>query len=151
MNCEQLGFGASSREAISASVNQVPVSLRILVVEDDEEMRRLIGRVLTNAGHQVITASDGKEATRGMEEGRIDLLLTDVLMPEIDGLETIGLFRARHLAARVIAMSGGGVLMSGALCLDLAQKLGADQILMKPFSLTELLAAVQPQSEVASA
>jgi CheY-like chemotaxis protein len=114
---------------------------RILVIDDDEILRRLLGRVLTRAGHTVSAAADGLEATRLAHEQPFDLVITDLLMPESDGLEVIMAIREEFPGLRVIAISGGGRLGSNGY-LRMARNLGASAVLSKPFENAELLSLV---------
>ena len=112
---------------------------RILVIDDDPDMRALLEQTLKSAGQEVVLAADGKE---GMEQYRAkaaDLVITDIYMPNQEGLETIREFRGRFPKVAIIAMSGRGD--AGAM-LSIAQKLGAVEILQKPFLADELLTAV---------
>ena len=115
--------------------------LKILVVDDDEQVRRLASAYLSAAGHEVRQASHGKEALSVLDEWPPDLLLTDIVMPEMEGLQLIRLVRRLHPAVRIIAMSGGAVENAG-LYLKTAGRFGADAMLNKPFRLADLLRAV---------
>lgn len=111
---------------------------RILLVDDDPLLLQTLAQLLTTLGHEVIRAVDGRQALAWLRREACDLVLTDVLMPELDGLEMI-----RHVARErpglpVIAMSGGSARMPGAEGLQLARRLGARAILPKPFGTAEL-------------
>lgn len=113
----------------------------ILVVDDEPLMRRTIRAGLEKAGHQVEEAQDGEEGLRRFTELRPDLVITDIVMPEREGVETIRAIRAASPNTPIIAMSGGG--SAGAmLFLDIADKLGATRTLPKPIRNAELLATV---------
>jgi YesN/AraC family two-component response regulator len=90
--------------------------------------------------HEVVEASNGDEALAIQEVEPVDVLLTDLIMPEKEGLETIGVFLARYPDVRIIAMSGGG-RGSAIDYLNVAKAMGADGILAKPFS-NQLMAEV---------
>lgn len=113
----------------------------ILLVDDDPGILKLHGEFLRRAGHTVATAANGKEALQQARSQAFDLLITDLIMPEKEGLETI--FEIRKLApsTKIVAMSGGG-RMSPKDYLFLAQKFGASQTLAKPFSGQELTDAI---------
>mgnify|MGYP001486876547 FL=1 len=115
---------------------------RILVVDDEEGIRTLIRNMLVREGHQVTTACDGVEALRVVDSQAVDLVITDLIMPEMEGVEMISELRRRFPAIKIIAMSGGG--MGGAVdYLRLAKALGAGQTLAKPFTREVLLKMVE--------
>lgn len=111
------------------------------MVDDESELRDVIVRVLTEAGHTVASAEDGRQATKLVAAQPFDLVLTDVIMPERDGMQVITDLRRKHPAVRVIAMSGGGHLPRDQY-LKIAKGLGAHAVLEKPFSVQELLEVV---------
>jgi CheY-like chemotaxis protein len=115
---------------------------RILIVEDDALMRDMLGKALEKSGFVVGVAAHGREAIAMQRESAYDLLLTDLVMPEQEGLETIMLFRQQHPRVRIVAMSGGG-RGSAASYLDVATKLGAERVLEKPFDHDALLRVIQ--------
>ena len=110
----------------------------ILIVEDDEEVRGLIRQTLENAGYGVREAANGIEAIRPAEEAAFDLVITDILMPEKDGLETIIHLRRENPGTKVIAISGG----HNELFLRNARGLGALSVVTKPFTPKTLLGVV---------
>jgi DNA-binding response OmpR family regulator len=114
---------------------------KILLVDDDDNFRAMLGRVLGDAGHIVTTAVNGNEALRLVQDNAFDLVITDLIMPEKEGIETIVELRRKIPGLKIIAMSGGG-FNAPETYLNLARKLGAAQTLAKPFPGTELLAAV---------
>ena len=114
----------------------------ILVVDDEEVLLRGLSRYLKTLGHDVRTASSGRAAMLALETTAFDLLVTDINMPETDGLEILNALRIRDSAPPVIAMSGGGLFDKG-LLLGSAGMLGATALLEKPFELRELGAAVE--------
>ena len=111
----------------------------ILVVDDEEGVRGLFQRVLTGAGYEVVVAGDGAEALIKIRERRFDLLLTDLVMPEREGLELIMTLRKERPELKVVAVSGA----FGGTCLEAAKAMGARAALLKPVSPDQLLAAVQ--------
>ena len=115
----------------------------ILVIDDEAPVRRLVALALEKQGHRVSEAGDGAEALRIMAEHSTDLVITDLLMPETDGIETIMELRRLYPATKIIAISGGGEYQSGAGFLRAAESLGADRTLTKPFEFKQLLPAVQ--------
>ena len=116
---------------------------RILVVDDDASMRRSLDQILSRAGHEVIQAADGAEASRISRELGVDLVILDLFMPEKDGIETLRELRRRAPAVPIIAISGGGADDSGVDLLKAAVLLGAVQSMEKPFTPAEMLEAVQ--------
>jgi DNA-binding NtrC family response regulator len=122
----------------------------ILLVDDDESLRRAIGRALRNAGYEVHEAPTGREAMQVLDSAEPDLVLTDINMPEMDGIEVLIAFsRARPLVP-IVAMSGGGLLPKQ-LLLHNAEALGAAITIEKPFELQDLLATVGRMLEKAAA
>jgi CheY-like chemotaxis protein len=114
----------------------------ILLVDDEEQLRSILRIVLESAGHQVEEAGNGKEAVESYRSRPADLLVTDIVMPEKEGIETIIQLRESYPNVKVIAMSGGG-RTGDQNYLELARKLGANHVLAKPFSNSEFLAAVK--------
>src|SRR5580704_17582412 len=82
--------------------------LRILVVDDDDAFRKMMCRTLTEMGYEVMEARNGKEAVQVHELCPADAVLTDLIMPDTDGIETIRELRRIHSPVKIIAMSGGG-------------------------------------------
>ncbi|MBS0662921.1 MAG: response regulator [Verrucomicrobia bacterium] len=115
--------------------------LKILVIDDEPEICELTKLLLERAGHEVLTATNGNAAIRLFNEQIFDLVITDILMPDRDGLEVIAELRRKHPAVRIIASSGGGRVSSDSY-LHIARKTGAHALLAKPFTLTELHASV---------
>jgi DNA-binding response OmpR family regulator len=115
---------------------------RILIIDDEELIRETIRIRLEQSGHEVVEAANGVEGLRVFAEGRIDLVVTDIIMPDQEGIETIRKIRQRDAAVRIIAISGGGRGRNFQF-LDIAQKLGADAALSKPFTGSQLLALVE--------
>jgi len=114
---------------------------RILVIDDDAQMRELLGEALKAAGHEVFVAADGKEGVNLYRNGPTDIVITDLYMPNQDGLETIAAFQQEFTGVPIIAMCGkiGG---AGPM-LQVARQLGAIEVLQKPFFSHELLAVVE--------
>ena len=117
--------------------------MRALIIEDDPELRRILKMSLEAADIETLTAGDGKRGLELMKDTRFDFIVTDIMMPEMDGLEVIQAVRARHKDVKIIAISGGGWRQPGPQVLGTAAMFGADAILFKPFSRQELLAAVK--------
>ncbi len=113
----------------------------ILVVDDDPGIRLILRRYLEREGYSVEEAREGVEALALAEASLYDLVITDLIMPGKEGLETIKELLALHPALKIIAVSGGGVLGSNS-CLNLARRFGAARTFSKPFDVDELLEAV---------
>jgi len=109
------------------------------VVDDEGSVRGLFEHVLTGAGYEVEVARDGAEALRKIRARRFDLLLTDLVMPEKEGLDIIGILHQERPDLKVVAVSGA----FGGKFLKAAQLLGANAVLLKPVSPDRLLVAVQ--------
>ncbi len=114
----------------------------ILVVEDDAQVSKLFRDILTRAGHHAEVTANGNEAILAMGKQSFDLVITDIFMPEKDGLELIREIMAHNPGLKVIAISGGGKNRAP-LYLEMAKKLGACRTLDKPFELKELLKVVE--------
>jgi CheY-like chemotaxis protein len=115
---------------------------RILIVEDTPDFRQMMSEILQTAGHQVTEAENGNAAIDRMERAQFDLLVTDVLMPESDGIELIRTLSRKGWSLPVLAVSGGGRNLPAAVSLALTEAAGAHRTLYKPFRAAELLAAV---------
>ena len=113
----------------------------ILLVDDNEQYRTMLHTVLSRAGYEVQEARDGKEACSVYGRRPTDLVITDLIMPEKEGLETIKELREKNPQVKIIAISGGG-RANAEDYLRVAQGFGAQRILAKPFSHKELLEAV---------
>lgn len=114
---------------------------RILVIDDAEDIRRTLERLLVHAGHEVLLAADGAQGLRVWRERGADLVITDLHMPDKDGIETLVELRAFGPEVPVIAISGGDQTRRLDLLGD-AALLGAVATLAKPFTRDELLSAV---------
>lgn len=115
---------------------------RILLVDDEDIVLRLFETVLELDHHDVTTASNGNGALAAVAIGTFDLVITDLVMPDKEGIETIVEMRKLRPSLPIIAMSGGG-RGNAADYLDMAAKLGARMTLAKPFSAQTLLDAVK--------
>ena len=115
---------------------------KILVIDDEEDICVMTKLLLERAGHEVLCASDGFVATRMLDEQMFDVIITDILMPNRDGLEVMADVRRKHPAVRIIASSGGGRVSSDSY-LQIARKSGAHALLPKPFTMGELHASIE--------
>jgi CheY-like chemotaxis protein len=116
------------------------MGVRILLVEDDAEIRRVLRRALKGEGYEVHEAANGDEALQAFQTEPFDLVVTDILMPERDGLETIVSIRREVPSIKIIAISGAP---NQELFLDNASGLGATRVLAKPFTPRQLNALVK--------
>src|SRR6185436_8020878 len=112
----------------------------ILLIDDDRFFAKLTAAMLAPA--EVLVAKNGAEGLEMMARRSVDLLITDLLMPEKDGIETIREIRRANAALPILAISGGGKFGARSDLLRMAQKLGATATLRKPFSRDDLIAAV---------
>jgi CheY-like chemotaxis protein len=109
----------------------------ILVIDDEKPFRAVITQVLSKAGYNVVEAANGVEGINRFYENPVDMIITDIIMPEKEGIETIIELKKAHPRLKLIAMSGGGWYGTD-IDFDMAKKLGA-RTLDKPFALRELL------------
>jgi len=112
----------------------------ILVIDDQEPIRALLRRALEGAGHEVLEASNGRLGLELYQKRSADLIITDIVMPEMNGLELMLELTRNFLNVKVIAMSGGLVGEGG---LTAAKLLGARQTFQKPLDMEKLLSAVR--------
>ncbi|MSP49104.1 MAG: response regulator [Alphaproteobacteria bacterium] len=113
---------------------------QILLIDDDD-VRRMLVNMLVADGHEVHEASNGDAGIALYDKVLPELVITDILMPDKDGIETIMALKRNHPDLKILAISGGG--RSGTMdFLDMARALGADETLQKPFRRAELLNAV---------
>ncbi len=115
---------------------------RIIVIDDQEPIRRIVRRALENDGHEVFEASDGEVGMALLEREPADVVITDIFMPGMDGIQTLREIRKRFPAIKVIAMSGG----DSTGLLDLrhdAELLGALKSIQKPFNARDIVEVVR--------
>jgi CheY-like chemotaxis protein len=115
---------------------------RILVVDDDASVRTVLRNILEHEGYDVMVAPNGKVAIELNRQKQADLVITDILMPEKDGVETIVELKEECPKTRLIAMSGGGHL-DPEFYLQIAKTLGVTGIFRKPIEREELLALIR--------
>ena len=134
----------------TASKRETSAMALILIIEDDEQTRTLLRMMMEREGYEVVEAADGKQALELFHERNFDLVITDILMPVRDGIETIRDLRRDSPEVKIIAISGGG--RDGALdFLPVAEQLGADRTFQKPTRRAELVSAVKEILESAQA
>jgi CheY-like chemotaxis protein len=116
--------------------------MRVLVIDDDNCMRRGVALMLQNLGHEAIEADSGFSGLEIFHSKNPDVVVTDIIMPGIEGIEAIFRLKASNPKTRIVAMSGGGSV-SGCELLKLAHRAGATSILSKPFSKADLAYAIE--------
>ena len=115
---------------------------RILIIDDEEQIREMLTQMLSREGYQVVNAKNGKEGMAACRENPVDLIITDIIMPEKDGIEMILELRHDFPNLKVIAISGGGRLGPNGY-LEMAKKLGAHRTFFKPFNRKEIIDGVK--------
>jgi len=114
---------------------------RLLLIDDDPHLREVLAMALAQAGHTVMQAEGGRQGTQLFRATPADLVITDLVMPDREGLETIVALHREWPALPIIAMSGG--VPHSAVYLAMADKLGASRTLAKPFAPSVLLRAIE--------
>ncbi len=99
-------------------------SFSILLIDDDDAARNVFASVLKRASHDVTSVADGKDAIAQLGSGRFDVILTDFILPDVDGLEIITAAKSLQPDARIVAMSGGTSHLPPSFCLKLARAMG---------------------------
>ena len=115
---------------------------RILVIEDDIHVRDVLRKILVRAGYEVVEARDGNEGLKRYHETKTDLIITDIIMPEKDGIETIAELKTENPDVKIIAISGGGTFGPKPY-LQVAEGFGASRLIRKPFKAEDLLGTVE--------
>lgn len=113
--------------------------MRVLVIEDSADLREYLRVALEAQEYEVLTAAHGHEALAYLNGHRVDAVVTDLFMPEMDGIETVATVRKLFPDVRVIAMSG----RPGVDYLPVARELGVKHTLRKPFAIQELISALE--------
>ena len=116
--------------------------MRVLIVDDDEQIRVLLQQMMEWAGFDVLVAENGKIAMQMQLKQPADLVITDLIMPEQEGLETISRLKKDYAGIKIIAISGGGRIGPEAY-LPAALELGADLVFSKPFDVQEVVNSVK--------
>ena len=114
-------------------------TMKVLVIDDDHLVRYTLSKILQRSGYDVITASDGRRGMLLLREEYPDVVITDIIMPEQEGIDTIIQIRRERPGIKIIAISGGGRIRNIDF-LTMAHSLGADDVIRKPFEADELLA-----------
>lgn len=114
---------------------------RILVIDDEKDILLMVKKMMERSGYEVDIALNGEQGLRLFKQHDFDLIITDIIMPDKEGIELIMELKKIHSGTRIVAMSGGGRLSAEGY-LDMAKRLGADRIFQKPFSQSEMVKAV---------
>ena len=115
--------------------------MKILVIDDDHLVRYALAKTLLSAGYEVATAADGRRGMAVLRAEHSDVVITDIIMPEQEGIDTIIQIRRERPGVKIIAISGGGRIRNIDF-LEMAQSLGANDVLAKPFGVDELLSCL---------
>jgi len=118
----------------------------ILIIDDDELLRQMLARCLATNGYVVREAGNGHEGLRQMRERPALLVITDIVMPDMEGIETIRHLRRDYPRTKIVAISGGGI-GDPQDYLKIARELGALRTFVKPFQAAELLAVIRTLTE----
>ena len=124
------------------NTKEKPTAGRVLVIEDDPQMRRVLKQIIEDKGHDVVVASNGKEGIKRYRANPFDLVVTDIIMPEKEGLETIIELKRDFPDVKIIAISGGGKI-DAETYLNMAKDFGVAYTFAKPVEREELLNAVR--------
>ena len=116
---------------------------RILVIDDDMQMRQMLRQTLEQAGYEVVEAPDGMEGLKLYCQAPTDLIITDIIMPEKEGVETIIELKRDFPDVKIIAISGGSRALEAQNCLSYVRGLRVAHVFTKPFDRKELLDAIQ--------
>jgi CheY-like chemotaxis protein len=111
---------------------------KILIVDDDPDICFMLKRLLERSGHEATTASNGFEALNCLDQGLFEIVVADIIMPDMDGIELIMTIRVKHPLLKVIAMSGGGRI-SAEEYLKMARLLKVNHTFQKPIKTAEFL------------
>ena len=118
-------------------------SARILVVDDETEMLSGCAKILKAIGHQPFLAQNGETAQKFLQEEELDLVLCDLLMPDIDGIAVVKQLPDLHPNTKILAISGGGDAMPAQWSLRLTEMYGTDAVLYKPFGNQQFIDTVK--------
>lgn len=116
---------------------------QILIIDDDEQVRSMLAETLRLEGYEVVEAANGKEGVERYQSEPTPLVITDIIMPEQDGVEAIHALRREYPQVKIIAISGGSANIRGDYLLGTANALGAAKTFGKPVDMNELLDAVK--------
>lgn len=116
--------------------------VKVLVIDDEKDVREMARRALESEHHTIFEAADGIDGIKAFQEHQPDVVVTDIIMPNADGLEVISRILEINPKAKIIAISGGGRI-AGKTYLKYARKFGVTAVLSKPFSPEQLLSLIR--------
>lgn len=116
--------------------------VKVLVIDDEKDVREMARRTLESEHHTIFEAADGIDGIKAFQEHQPDVVVTDIIMPNADGLEVISRILEINPKAKIIAISGGGRI-AGNTYLKYARKFGVTAVLSKPFSPEQLLSLIR--------
>ena len=119
---------------------------RIAIIDDDPQVREAMKTILSKSGYEIALGKSGIEALQILENHPCELLITDIIMPDMEGLETIRKIKKQFPSQKIIAMSGGGRIQNTDF-LPIAKKLGAEAVIYKPIDRKTLLDLIENQLE----
>lgn len=119
----------------------------VLLLDDNAAVRMVMRKFLARGGHEVMECASASEAIEVLSRSRPEVLITELSMPQTDGVKLIQFVRELHADLPVVAVTGGGLRLPRALLLEEAKHAGADHVLTKPVSMRELLCAVRDAVE----
>jgi DNA-binding NtrC family response regulator len=114
----------------------------ILIIDDDKTIVRLLSDVMRNDGYDIFTASNGKQGIQLLSQYAVDLVITDLIMHEMDGMQVISNIKSYYEDIKIIAISGGGKTGPESY-LPLAKIIGANEVIKKPFNINQLRTTVR--------
>src|SRR3990172_1371608 len=115
---------------------------RILIIDDEKDIRSVLRELFESEGYEVVEAQNGKDGLNLFHTTPIDLVITDIVMPEKEGISTIIDLKKENPKIKIIAISGGGLIIP-IQYLEYAEKFGADRIFRKPLEFEPLLQAIK--------
>lgn len=115
--------------------------MKILIIDDEQDIIQMLSRLLVRSGYTVFSAVDGNQGIKVFEENDIDLVITDIIMPDKEGIEVILHLLKKKAECKIIAVSGGGYLSANDY-LETAREIGAVKTFSKPFNPKDLLNTV---------
>jgi len=124
------------------------IMARILLIDDDEQILNVVTSLLEREHHEISTAVDGKQGIKLIENQNFDLIITDVIMPEMDGIEVLMYLLNQTNRPKVIAMSGGSASLDQTIYWNICKILRADKVLQKPLDFETLTSAVREVLEI---
>ncbi len=117
--------------------------IMVLVVDDESTMRNLIRAMLETTGYQVIEASGGGDALAMCEQHSVDIIITDLVMGGLNGIDLILALKKMHSVIPIVAISGGGGISGRFDYLEISALIGANSVLKKPFDKTQLIPVLE--------